>query len=167
MRLLLLTALTMVAFAANSVLNRMAIFGQGMDPLDFAAIRLGAGAGVLWALVWLSGGRLVLSGPLRWRGAASLLVYMIGFSLAYLALGAGLGALILFASVQITMFAGALLAGERVPSAPLAGCGHRDGRVGVALVAATGAADFYRPGSIDGAGRCRLGDLFADRAARS
>ena len=42
MRLLLLTALTMVAFAANSVLNRMAIFGQGMDPLDFAAIRLGA-----------------------------------------------------------------------------------------------------------------------------
>jgi len=116
MRLLLLTALTMVAFAANSVLNRMAIFGQGMDPLDFAAIRLGAGAGVLWALVWLSGGRLVLSGPLRWRGAASLLVYMVGFSLAYLALGAGLGALILFASVQITMFAGALLAGERVPS---------------------------------------------------
>lgn len=115
MRLLVLTALTMCAFAANSVLNRMAIFGQGMDPLDFAAIRLGAGAGVLGALVWFTGRRLVVSGPLRLGGTASLLVYMIGFSLAYLTLGAGLGALILFGSVQITMFGGALVAGEKVP----------------------------------------------------
>lgn len=115
MRLFVLTALTMCAFAANSVLNRMAIVGQGMDPLDFTAIRLAAGAVALWVLVRLSGKRLVLNGRPRWAGATTLLVYMVGFSLAYLALGAGVGALILFGSVQITMFAGALLAREVVP----------------------------------------------------
>lgn len=123
MRHFLLTALAMCAFAANSVLNRMAIVGQGMDPLDFAAIRLAAGAVALWVLVRLSGRRLALSGRSRWSGALSLLVYMIGFSLAYLALGAGVGALILFGSVQITMFAGALLAREAVPQRRWLGAG--------------------------------------------
>lgn len=40
MRLFLLTALTMMAFAANSVLNRMALVEDGMGPASFAAIRL-------------------------------------------------------------------------------------------------------------------------------
>jgi len=46
-------------------------------------------------------------------GAIALFMYAILFSFAYLSLGAGLGALILFASVQITMILWAAIKGER------------------------------------------------------
>lgn len=113
MRLFLLTALTMLAFAANSVLNRMAIRVEGADALAFAALRLVAGALTLLAL---RRGRLTEAGALfsqrRLLGAGCLLLYMLGFSLAYRQLDAGAGALILFGGVQLTMFAGAAVAGE-------------------------------------------------------
>ncbi|WP_170753385.1 DMT family transporter [Ruegeria lacuscaerulensis] len=105
MKLFLLTALTMVAFAANSILNRLAIDSGASDPAGFATVRVLAGALVLAALVSLKGGRLPLRNMRRIAGAGSLSLYMIGFSIAYLTLDAGLGALILFGVVQITMFA--------------------------------------------------------------
>ena len=118
MRLLLLTALTMAAFAANSVLNRMAIGAGAMDPQGFAVIRLAAGAAMLALLLGLRRGiwgRAVWPG---WRGRLGgvfgLLIYLFGFSAAYTHLTAGVGALILFGCVQITMFGGALWAGEQV-----------------------------------------------------
>ena len=113
MRLLVLTAITMTAFAANSVLNRMALLDGEAGPAAFAAIRVISGALVLAALVSFRSGLPKLSGRARWVGTGSLTLYMLGFSFAYVALDAGLGALILFGGVQITMFAGALLAGER------------------------------------------------------
>lgn len=109
----------MAAFAANSVLNRRAV-GEGLiDPLHFAVWRVWAGAVVLGVLIAL---RARLRSGAVWPGTAGrlagvsgLLVYLFGFSLAYRALGAGAGALILFGTVQLTMFAGALWARERVP----------------------------------------------------
>lgn len=125
MRLFLLTALTMTAFAANSVLNRAAVGGGHIGAVPFAVVRLMAGAAMLGALVAV---RRVQSGRAVWpgwagrpAGAASLLVYLFGFSLAYGALDAGTGALILFGMVQITMFAGALVAREAVPARRWAG----------------------------------------------
>ena len=125
MVLFLLTTLAMLAFAANSVLNRMAVGGGLIDPVTYAVIRLAAGAGMLALFVlarrsvW---GAAVWPG---WRGrlsgVAGLLVYLFCFSMAYLTLDAGIGALILFGSVQITMFAGALIAREAVPPARWAG----------------------------------------------
>ena len=115
MRLFLLTALTMIAFAANSVLNRMALAGGGIDAASFGTIRLIAGAVMLGALCVLLRGGLHLRGPGRVAGVLSLLLYMYGFSAAYDVLDAGLGALILFGVVQITMFAGSLLAREAIP----------------------------------------------------
>lgn len=119
MRLLLLTALTMTAFAANSVLNRMAVGPGLIDPVTFAVIRLLAGA---LALALLVAGRGLAGQGAFWPGAKgrvvgalSLLLYLFGFSLAYRALDAGAGALILFGMVQVTMFAGALAAREHVP----------------------------------------------------
>ncbi|MCB2137464.1 MAG: DMT family transporter [Rhodobacteraceae bacterium] len=119
MRLFLLTLVTMLAFAANSVLNRAGVGPGLIGPVSFAVIRLLAGAGMLGLLLVLRGwwrGGVVWPG---WRGRAlgtpALLVYLFGFSLAYGALDAGTGALILFGMVQITMFAGALLAHEAVP----------------------------------------------------
>ncbi|MEL6517526.1 MAG: DMT family transporter [Pseudomonadota bacterium] len=113
MRLFLLTALTMVAFAANSVLNRIALADGWIGPADFAALRLASGAMALVALVYASGGRVPWGMARRPYGAAALLLYLVGFSFAYVTLDAGVGALILFGGVQVTMFAGALWLGER------------------------------------------------------
>lgn len=123
MRLFLLTALTMVAFAANSILNRMALAGGHIDAVSFGAIRLAAGAAMLAGLCFVLRGGLRLGGPARAVGVGSLLVYMFGFSLAYTALDAGLGALILFGMVQITMFAAAVSTKEAVPPVRWAGAG--------------------------------------------
>jgi len=60
-------------------------------------------------------------GPLRVSGALSLAIYMIGFSLAYVSIDSGMGALILFGGVQVTMFAGGLLLGEQIPARRWAG----------------------------------------------
>lgn len=114
MRLLLLTTLTMVAFAANSVLNRLAVNHYDMDPAAFAVIRVASGCVVLWVLIRVRGLGWPVGSPLRRVGAAAALaLYMIGFSLAYLSLDTGVGALTLFGGVQITMFVGAALSGER------------------------------------------------------
>ncbi len=140
MRLLLLTALTMLAFAANSVLNRMAV-GQGLiGPVEFAVIRVLSGAAVLTllALPWRKAASA--SGPVRAMGVSGLLVYLFGFSLAYRQLDAGAGALILFGTVQVTMFAGALLSGETIPNARWAG--SMMALAGVAILAAPGSNAF-------------------------
>lgn len=124
MRLFLLVTLTMIAFAANSVLNRLALASGDMGPLSFASIRLISGVVMLVALVaWRDKGfsgfrhKIALGGPL------TLLLYVLGFSLAYVTLDAGVGALILFGGVQITMFAGAVLAREAIPLNRWAGAG--------------------------------------------
>ena len=111
MRLVILISLTMMAFAANSVLTRLAIDGGHIDPSAFALVRVAAGALVLGMILTLRGGSLPLLRWTRLGGAVSLTVYMIGFTLAYLTLDAGLGALILFGVVQITMFAHAAATG--------------------------------------------------------
>jgi drug/metabolite transporter (DMT)-like permease len=139
MRLFLLTALTMLAFAGNSVLNRWAVGPGHIGAVEFAVIRLVAGAVVLAVLVlWQRGG---LGWP-GWRGRGAgvlgLSAYLLGFSLAYRGIDAGTGALVLFGTVQVTMFAGALLSREAVPIRRWAGAGLALG--GLALIAAPGEA---------------------------
>lgn len=102
---LLLISLTMTAFALNSVLNRVAVAGGHADPAGFAVLRVAAGALVLAVLLLARSGRFETGLPRRWWGAVALALYMIGFSLAYRNLDAGLGALILFGTVQIALFA--------------------------------------------------------------
>ena len=123
MRLILLTVLTMLAFAANSILTRMAIEGGHIDPSSFAAIRIVAGAVALTMILILRGGRLPLFERARIVGALSLAGYMIGFSLAYATLDAGLGALILFGVVQVTIFVYGALRGAVPSPRQLSGAG--------------------------------------------
>lgn len=122
MKIFLLTALTMVAFASNSLLNRVAVADFGMDPMVFALIRTLAGAVMLFVLLAL-GGRVPQFGTKRFAGGLALAAYMIGFSWAYLTLGAGLGALILFGVLQVVMFAFAVLKGQLIPPLRWAGAG--------------------------------------------
>ena len=115
MKLFALVTLTMIAFASNSILNRVGVASFGMDPMAFAVIRTAAGAVMLTALVWRRGrGGLVLWRGKRLAGALALAVYMIGFSWSYLTLGAGLGALILFGVLQIVMFGWAVVERQRI-----------------------------------------------------
>jgi drug/metabolite transporter (DMT)-like permease len=116
MRLIALSLAVMVAFAANSVLNRAAVGMGQIGALDFALVRAVAGAGVLVFLIRLRHGRLPLLDGKRILGGVMLTTYLIGFSVAYLAMDAGLGALILFGGVQVAMFGGALVLGERPPA---------------------------------------------------
>jgi len=135
MRLFLLTALVMLAFAANSVLNRMAVAGGEIGAVEFAVIRLAAGAGVLLALV-LWRGRGFRGATVA--GVTGLVIYLFGFSLAYGRLDAGTGALVLFGVVQVTMFAGALLSGEGVPTRRWVGAGLALGGLAVLVAPAGG-----------------------------
>ena len=109
----LLVAAVMTAFAANSLLNRAAVGGGEIGALTFALVRTASGALALAALVGLRHGRRLPSPGVAIVGALSLATYMIGFSIAYLRLDAGIGALILFGGVQLAMFAGGLIGGER------------------------------------------------------
>ena len=107
-----LTAAAMVAFAANSLLCRLALQHQGIDPASFGSIRLVSGALTLALVVRF---RAKPPSPARvdWLAAAMLFAYVAFFSFAYLSLPAGTGALILFGAVQLTMLGAGLGSGER------------------------------------------------------
>jgi drug/metabolite transporter (DMT)-like permease len=115
------TVLALVAFASNSILNRLALAGGHIDAASFTTVRLAAGAVVLGALVWLQDRSLTAlraapqaaSGIRRFAGPLALFAYAAPFSFAYVRIGAATGALILFASVQLTMIGWGLVSGER------------------------------------------------------
>lgn len=111
-RTILLTAVAMVAFAANSLLCRMALGAGLIDWASFTTIRVVSGAITLSLILYLR--RRPRAGTnADWRAAVMLFTYMVFFSSAYLSLSAGTGALILFGAVQLTMFTWALWRGER------------------------------------------------------
>lgn len=116
MIVVILTAFTLVAFAANSLLCRMALGGDLIDPMSFTTVRLVSGA---MALILIS--RLVGVSKTQqkktngsWGSGFALFLYAAAFSLAYVSLSAGMGALILFGSVQVTMIGAALKSGEKL-----------------------------------------------------
>ena len=107
-----LTGAAMIAFAANSLLCRAALGGAHVDPATFTTLRLLSGAVVLGLLVRI---RETSAPPSRsiWGSAAALFAYATGFSFAYTRIPAGVGALLLFAAVQLTMNGAGLVSGER------------------------------------------------------
>ncbi len=110
-----LTTLTMVAFAANSVLNRLALFSTEIDAGTFTLVRLVTGALTLWLIVrWRSRADALSRGS--WASAGALFVYAAAFSFAYIVLETGTGALLLFGAVQLTMIGYGLWQGERFSS---------------------------------------------------
>jgi drug/metabolite transporter (DMT)-like permease len=124
---ILLALFTLVAFAANSILCRQALTSGSIGPVEFTSIRLGSGLLALSPIILLRKrqfGSIPVaaageSNPLRiqrssiWP-ATALFGYAVFFSLAYIQLDAGIGALILFASVQITMIGVSIARGNKV-----------------------------------------------------
>lgn len=103
----------MAAFAANSLLCRLALGQDLLDAATFTTVRMTSGALTL-CLIMALGRRHYTPVASDWRPAAMLFAYMVFFSFAYLSLSAGTGALILFGAVQLTMFVCALRNGEYV-----------------------------------------------------
>lgn len=108
----LLTAITMLAFAANSLLARLALQTTPIDPATFTATRLITGALTLALILRWQGHRLDTSRT-GWLSALLLFVYAAGFSYAYRGLNTGTGALLLFAAAQLLMIGAGRLRGER------------------------------------------------------
>lgn len=124
-RLVVLTFVTLVFFAGNSVLCRLALKQTALDAASFTSVRLVSGALVLGLLaarrydathgavgkvsrsprIWFGG---------DWRSAVALFVYAVALSFAYINIDTGAGALLLFGAVQATMFAAGLWSGERL-----------------------------------------------------
>jgi drug/metabolite transporter (DMT)-like permease len=113
------TIFALLAFAANSILCRMALRVATIDPLTFTSIRIVSGA-ITLALVLLFRSRKVRMGG-SWISALELIGYAATFSVAYTALTAGTGALLLFGAVQVVMIAAGYRAGERINRAVATG----------------------------------------------
>jgi drug/metabolite transporter (DMT)-like permease len=110
----ILTLLALVAFAANSVLCRLALDGQSIDAASFTAIRLISGAVVLFLILKIRNNTKIVYTKKGWLAGVMLFLYASTFSFAYITLQTGTGALILFAAVQVSMILGALFSGKRL-----------------------------------------------------
>lgn len=127
MKTFLLVAVAMGAFAANSLLCRMALANTDIDPASFTLLRLTSGALALLLLSSYSLRRGVKSASSQSvfkglkanasvLGGIALFVYAICFSFAYISMSTGTGALLLFGAVQLTMITVGLINGERFNS---------------------------------------------------
>lgn len=124
MRLFIYTTLALLAFAANSLLCRLALAEEQIEPILFTLIRLCAAALLLTLLVrpsLIDIKNETLSIKAHLLSGGSLALYAICFSLAYISMDTGMGALVLFATIQIVLNIVAQLLGEQVNKGILAG----------------------------------------------
>ncbi len=118
-RLVLLTTLSLLAFAGNSLICRMALQLTEIDPATFNTVRLTSGAALLGLVVTVRRGEGRIEGG--WLGGAALFVYAIAFAYAYSGMPAGTGALLLFGSIQVSMLLTGIVLGERFSPVQLLG----------------------------------------------
>jgi len=106
-----------MAFAANSVICRLALKSDSIDASSFTSIRLISGVVMFLILIgFKSKPQLPLKkfNTKNMFSASMLFLYAITFSFAYISLEAGTGALILFGSVQLTMITMSIISGHRL-----------------------------------------------------
>ncbi|WP_198327810.1 DMT family transporter [Psychrobacter faecalis] len=124
MKAALFTIIALIAFAANSLLCRMALADGAIDAWNFTVIRLLSAAACLGLIMAMQArflkrnalkskrrslkqtgntDKTVLQDTGDWFSSLCLVIYALCFSVAYQALDTGTGALILFAAVQLTM----------------------------------------------------------------
>lgn len=126
-RISILTVVALIAFASNSLLCRVALGRDAIDPASFTGFRIASGALALLLLQGLASRRTASipgdSGRTRggWRSGFLLFAYAVAFSFAYVTLTAATGALILFASVQATIIVATIASGGRLRAAEWTG----------------------------------------------
>ena len=112
------TIFALLAFAANSVLCRMALGANAIDASSFTVIRLFSGIIILLVLVTLTNKlnkvEAVNTSKSSWLAGCMLFIYAVAFSFGYISLDTGTGALILFGAVQITMIISSVISGNKL-----------------------------------------------------
>lgn len=118
-KIVLLTTLAMLAFAGNSILGRLALKTTSIDPATYMSLRLISAAAMLTLILRFRATPKPVAG--NWLSALALFAYAVGFSLSYMNLTTGTGALLLFAAVQITMIGLSLWRGEKMSPVQILG----------------------------------------------
>ena len=118
----MLTVVALVAFAANSLLCRLALRESDIDAATFTIVRFLSGA-IMLSLVTARSRAAAPAPAGSWSAALLLAIYALPFAFAYTQLSAGTGALILFGCVQVTMLMAAVVSGERTSRVQWLGVG--------------------------------------------
>lgn len=116
-----LCSLALIAFAGNSILCRLALSDQSIDPAGFTMIRLVSGIAILWPLICLTQDKKKSTATGSWLSAFMLFVYALLFSYAYVSIDTATGALVLFGSVQLTLVLVNLFKGQSLSVGELFG----------------------------------------------
>ncbi len=119
----LLTTIVMLAFAANSLLCRLALAEGYSDAGSFTLIRLISGAATLIVFLLVTGTWQTEKPTNRFKVMAgfTLFGYAVLISYAYLNMAAGTGALLLFGAVQLTLLTLHWWQGEQFKTLEIAG----------------------------------------------
>ena len=112
--LFILTSLSLVFLSANSILAKAALINDFIDAYSFTFFRILSGTLTLLLLLFYKQKNIFLSKNKNWLSAFMLFLYAITFSYAYLSLDAGLGTLLLFGVVQLSMIVIALFKKEKI-----------------------------------------------------
>lgn len=114
LKISILTALALIAFAANSILCRLALKENAIDAASFTNLRLLSGVIVLILILKLTTKKNTNVSKGSWSSSFMLILYAVSFSFAYISLDTGIGALISFGTVQITIILASIISGYRL-----------------------------------------------------
>ncbi|PLY07229.1 MAG: EamA/RhaT family transporter [Arcobacter sp.] len=111
-KLFILILITLFFFSTSSILARATLIENYIDAFSFTFFRLFSGSFVLLTIIYFKEKKLALSTKENWISSFMLFLYAITFSYSYINLDAGIGALILFAVVQLFLILVALIKKE-------------------------------------------------------
>jgi len=120
-KIITLILITLFFFASSSILARAAFISDSIDAYSFTFFRLFFGTLTLLFILYFKERKLNFTIKKNWDSSFMLFLYAICFSYAYINLDAGLGALILFAVVQITIIIASVLRKEKLNSTKFLG----------------------------------------------
>jgi len=114
LKLFVLICVALLFLSANSILARMAIITQNIDAFTFTFLRIISGSILLFIIYFYRKKRVDISLKKNWISGFMLFLYAICFSYSYINMLAGIGTLILFAVVQLSMILIALFYKEKM-----------------------------------------------------
>ena len=114
LKLIGLIFIVLLFFASNSILARMAIFTQNIDAFSFTFLRIISAMFVLLFIYFYKNKKIKIDFRNNYISGFMFFLYAICFSYSYINMAAGIGTLILFAVVQLTMIILALFLNEKL-----------------------------------------------------
>ncbi len=116
LKLFIFIFIALLFLSANSILARVAISTQNIDAFTFTFLRIFSGAILLLIIYFYKNKNLKLNFKKNWLSSFMLFLYAICFSYSFINMYAGIGTLILFAVVQLSMILIALFYKEKLTS---------------------------------------------------